>query len=157
MLFDSINSDLLSRLLKTDKASTVEAILGENDDKYMTALKALDLINAKALPSKQMSIKTGMISNNAYIPQTSGYANYLYFVSMNNFSGYDNNDNIDSVCLKWECSVDQTNRLVHARQKIYICNGTPDNNWDKSWSDSSTSNRGTNVAGVANYLEIAWN
>lgn len=156
-MFDSINSDLLSRLLKADKVSKEEAILGENDDKYMTALKVLNLINAKALPSKQMSIKTGTISNNAYIPQTNGYVNYLYFVSMNNFSGYDNNNSINSMCLKWECSVNQTNRLVHARQKIYICNGVPNSKWNDSWNNSSTSNYGTNVDGVANYLEIAWN
>ena len=123
----------------------------------MTALKVLEQINARALPSKQMSIKTGIISNNSYIPKTDGYSNYLYFVSMNSFEGFDGMTNASTVCLKWQCTVNQTSRLVYARQKIYVTSELNPSNWGGSWSNSSTNNYGTNVSGQASYIEIAWN
>ena len=39
VLFDSINTDLNTRLLKTSKASDAEVRTGSNDDKYVTPLK----------------------------------------------------------------------------------------------------------------------
>lgn len=157
VLFDSIKNDIVDRLLISDKATTAEAQAGTNDTKYLTALKMKQVLLNGYLPSKQMSIKTGTISNNSYIPKTDGYSNYLYFVSMNSFEGYDGKSNAATVCLKWQCTVDQISRLVYARQKIYVTSELNPSNWGNSWSNSSTSNYGTNVSGQANYIEIAWN
>ena len=142
-LFDSIDADIKDRLKIEDKTSTEEAQACIDDLKYMTALKVWQLINAKALPSKQMSIKTGTISNLGVIPQTSGYNNYLYFAALSNGS-----DNVSTnsgastnLYIKTECTVDQSTREVIAYLGI-------------------ATNQITNpraFSGTANYLEIAWN
>lgn len=148
VLFDSIKNDILSRLKIEDKASTVEAQLGSDDVKYMTALKVLDLINAKALPSKQMSIKTGTISSGSTIPKTSGYSNYVYIVTPNNPS-----NNLDAYTdyadlyagFRMNCSVNQSTRIVTATTSAFYYSNGNSNGWINTKTFS------------VNYLEIAWN
>lgn len=123
------------------KATQAQAEAGTDNTKYMTALRVLQEINALALPSKQMSIKTGTISNNGTIPQTSGYSNYLYFVSPNDvFGTASTGGNFSTVGFGVECEVDQSTRKVICRMATQS-------------SGSSTSYTG----GTANYLEIAYN
>lgn len=51
VLFDSINSDILDRLLISDKATSEEAKEGKDDSKYMTPLKVQEItdISCKAM------------------------------------------------------------------------------------------------------------
>ena len=123
------------------KATQAQAEAGSDNTKYMTALRVLQEINAKALPSKQMSIKEGTITNNGTIPQTSGYSNYLYFVSPNDvFGTASTGGSFSSVGFGVECEVNQSTRKVTCRMATQS-------------TGSSTSYTG----GTANYLEIAWN
>ena len=156
-LFDSINTDIINRLKIEDKATLTEVLTQNDNEKYTTVYNIWQYMQSFGLPSKQLSIKTGTISNNSYIPKTDGYSNYLYFVSMNSFEGFDGMSNAATVCLKWQCTVNQTSRLVYARQKIYVTSELNPRDWGDTWNNSSTNNYGTNVPGQANYIEIAWN
>lgn len=139
--FDSIKTDIDSKLNTSLKASQAEAEAATNDTKYMTALKVLQQINALALPSKQMSIKTGTISNNGTIPQTSGYSNYLYFVSPNDvFATASTGGSFSSIGFGVECEVDQSTRKVTCRM-----------------ASQSTGSSTSYTGGTANYIEIAYN
>ena len=141
VLFDSIKDDLNSRLLIANKATQAQAEAGTDNTNYMTALRVMQEITAKALPSKQMSIKAGTISDNGTIPQTSGYSYYLYFVSPNDvFGTATTGGNFSTVGFGVECEVDQSTREVTCRMATQSAGG-------------STSYTG----GTANYLEIAWN
>ena len=81
-LFDSIADDINSRVLISDNATTQEAQAGTDNTKYMTPKTVLDEIKELGYPSYNMSIKTGTISHNGTIPQTSGYAHHFYFVTV---------------------------------------------------------------------------
>jgi len=73
-----------------------------------------------------LSVKVGTISNGAAIPQTAGYANYIYFVSVKDVSFQDTSTGAIKHIV---CSVDQSTRIV-------TCS--------------------LDSPGTANYLEIAW-
>jgi len=153
--FDSIKTDIDSKLNASLKASQAEAEAATNDTKYMTALKVLQQINALALPSKQMSIKTGTISNNGTIPQTSGYSNYIYLVTLNSVDGMAGDEFPDSYNsggytnifgYKQVCEVDQSTRNVTVgAYHYYLSTSGASSGW-RGWS-----------SGTANYIEIAFN
>ena len=178
-LFDSIKTDLNSRLLTSNKATQAQAQAGTDNTNYMTALRVeqhytnrratqaqaeagtdntkymtplrvLQEINALALPSKQMSIKTGTITDNGIIPQTSGYSNYLYIVTpntaSNNFTANTSHSaNDDYNGFRFYCSVNQETRKVTAyTQSYYFTNGSI-----QGWTNSTSL--------TADYYEIAWN
>lgn len=149
VLFDSIQADLNSKLPISAKATTAEAETGADDTKYMTPLKVLQEINKSALPSKQMSIKTGTISSGSNIPQTSGYNNYMYFVSINSISSTELygsvSTNTSNSHIKLSCSVNQSTRLV----TILIYGYYQYSSHTYSWVNKSS--------GTANYIEFAWN
>ena len=127
---------LVSNSTKLKKASQAQAEAGSDDSTYMTPLKTKQAIQSYALPSKQMSIKTGTISNNENIPQTSGYAHYMYLVSIREID-----ESIyvattpSSVDYHIQCYVDQSTRKVTSR--VYT--------------------RGSWKSLTSNYVEIAWN
>ena len=148
VLFDSINNDILDRLLISNKATVEEARGGIDDEKYMTALKVLELINVKALPSKQLSIKTGTISSGSTIPKTSGYSNYMYFVSHYSASeSHEVADNDTKHGVRINCSVDQSTRKVTCTMGYYRSYSISAS-IDFTWHD---------LSGTANYIEFAWN
>lgn len=97
---------------------------------------------------KDLSIKTGTISNDGIIPKTSGYNNYLYIVAPNNASNNFNEskgypDNFAG--MRIYCSVDQSTRKVTAyTQGFWYSNGN-----SQGWVNKETFS--------ANYYEIAWN
>lgn len=132
------------------KATQAQAEAGTDNTKYMTALRVLQEINALALPSKQMSIKTGTITNNGTIPQTSGYSNYLYIVTpntaSNNLTGNTSHSASDDYNgFRFYCSVNQETRKVTAyTQSYYFTNGNI-----QGWTN--------NTSLTADYYEIAWN
>ena len=78
-------------------ATQAEAEAGTSNVKYMTPLRTKEAIG-------HISIKTGIIADNAIIPQTAGYANYMYIVSISTIS----NPSLTLV----GCSVNQTTRRV---------------------------------------------
>lgn len=142
-LFDSIQTDLNSRLLVSNKASQNEAQAGINDTKYMTPLKTENFLNAK------LSIKTGTVEHNSAIPQTAGFANYMYFVSPNDtfLSTYSQPNSASGntrLRIRLECSVNQSTRVVTCR----IGYG--------STQSSSGNPTMTYTNGTANYIEFAW-
>lgn len=141
VLFDSIKDDLNSRLLTSNKASQAEAEAGTNDTKYMTPLKTKKAIQ------NNISIKQGTIANNGTIPQTAGYANYAYFVSVNDIAAdaIKGSTSGSSVTARYRivCSVDQSTRKVTV--------GAYQN------KTSNTTIWTNFVGGTANYLELAWN
>lgn len=110
VLFDSIQADLNTRLLISNKASQGEAEAGTNDVKYMTPLKVKQAI------SYNFNVATGTAEDGGTIPKTSGYSHYAYFVSVNSIGA----TNIHGVLatttstsyLKIECSVNQSTRVV---------------------------------------------
>ena len=179
LIYDGLKEAIEARLKTTDKATASEATTGTNDTKYMTpsktksaidnykatqaqaeagsdntkymtALRVLQEINAKALPSKQMSIKTGTITNNGTIPQTSGYSNYLYIVTpntaSNNLTGNTSHSASDDYNgFRFYCSVNQETRKVTAyTQSYYFTNGNI-----QGWTNSTSL--------TADYYEIAYN
>lgn len=93
--------------------------------------KDLDLIPTI---TDRLSVKTGTISNGNVIPQTAGYSNYIYFVSLSSggssYTITTSSGGNYSVSTKISCSVVQSTRKV-------TC----------SISGSSA---------TANYIEIAW-
>lgn len=117
--------------------------VGTDDEKYMTALKVMSLINAKALPSKQMSIKTGTASNNTVIPKTAGYNNYIYIVTPGVASSYRNEDDY-SGC-RFYCSIDQSTRKVTAYMEAY------------HYTNGNIQGWGNHTSITAYYYEFAWN
>lgn len=143
VLFDSIQTDLNSRLLASLKATQAQAEAGTDNTRYMTALRVLQEINSKALPSKQMSIKSGTIEDGETIAQTSGYTHYLYFVSVNSISEIQTHSNHQNYqdYISIECSVDQTTREV-------VCQAKYKSTYNDRWYT---------VSGTANYIEIAYN
>lgn len=148
LLFDSIQTDLNSRVLLSDLATQAEAEAGTNNTKWMTPARVLQEIKKLAYPSYNMSIKQGTVSNNGTIPQTSGYTNYLYFVSPNNVAATEIKGSVSSSVstskYRIVCSVDQSTRkvTVGAYQNASTSGGTV------VWSNF--------VGGTANYLELAW-
>lgn len=90
--------------------------------------------------NKSLSIKTGTVTHNAVIPKTSGYTNYMYFVSTNYAASDDLSCYTTTVNdFKLQCSVVQSTRTV-------TC-GFYEN--DSNWV--------LMASGTANYIEIAWN
>lgn len=147
-LFDSIKDDLNSRLLISSKASKAEAEAGTNDTKYMTPLKSKQQIENGYLPSKQMSIKTGQTTGGQTIPQTNGYAHYLYIVTPRNaYNNLDENTGHASnyAGFRVVCNVNQTTRVVTAYTESF-------------WYANSLSKDWTNRQNIeVDYYEIAWN
>ena len=78
-------------------ATQVEAKAGTSNVKYMTPLRTKEAIG-------NISIKTGTLSDGAIIPQTSGYAKYMYLVSIRDIT----NPSLTTV----GCTVVQSTRLV---------------------------------------------
>ena len=142
-IYDGIKAEFGDVLYSASKATQAQAEAGTNNTNYMTPLRVLQEINEKALPSKQMSIKTGTVNNGGTIPQTAGFTHYMYFVSINSieeiesYSTYSTQKNYISL----ECSVDQTTREV-------TCEARYMNDFDDRWHT---------VGGTANYIEIAYN
>lgn len=132
------------------KANLVTATALVDDTKYMTPYKVKCAIDANYLPHHQMSIKTGTITNNGTIPQTSGYSNYLYIVTpntaSNNFAGNTSHvANDDYNGFRFYCSVDQVTRKVTAyTESYYYTNGNI-----QGWTNQTSL--------TADYYEIAWN
>ena len=148
LLFDGIKDDIDSKLATSSKATQTEAEGGSNNTKYMTPLRVLQEVNALALPSKQMSIKTGTISDDGIIPQTSGYSNYLYIVTpsspTNNFDASHGHPN-NFAGFRMFCSVNQETRVVTSyTQGFYYSSGS-----SNGWENKTTF--------TADYYEIAWN
>lgn len=126
-----------------DKSTDTEAYEGESDSTYMTPKQVKD----NYLPSANISIKTGTISSDSKIPQTAGYTNYIYFVSVNKAAAFDvitdaeyNPVYSDTYI---DCSVVQSTRVVSCnagyRYKTYS---------SSAWGLEE---------GTANYIEFAWN
>lgn len=141
-LFNGIKNDIEDRLKIEDKATEEEAKLGTDDIKYMTALKTFKSILENAKPSNFISIKTGTISHNAVIPQTVGFNNYIYFVSISDGSlskSCQSQVGTDIHGIAERCSVDKSTRKVTCQLGF-------------TWCDSTTYGNAT-----ANYIEIAWN
>lgn len=90
-----------------------------------------------------LSIKSGTISNGGTIPQTAGYTNYHYIVSVNSLihdvGGHSDSGN-DGSRVDIKCSVNQSTRVVSITLRLDTTA------WD--WSSY--------IGGVANYTEIAW-
>jgi hypothetical protein len=84
-----------------------------------------------------ISVKTGTISNGGTIPQTAGYTNYIYFVSINNLK-YGDNVSGGFSTFPIKCSVDQSTRVVTCVCECY------------NYSTQAYQ------YGTANYTEIAW-
>lgn len=82
---------------------------------------------------------TGTVSDQAIIPQTPGYKNYLYFVSP--MSGSQSSSSYSGSYVSWtiSCFVDQLTRVVTAKMGVII-SSTP-----------------SSIPITANYLEVAWN
>lgn len=158
LIYDGIKEAIESldsaKLAITSKATQAQAEGGSDNTKYMTALRVLQEINALALPSKQMSIKTGTISNNGTIPQTSGYSNHMYFVSLNEVHNSRTQDTFPSsydtssytFAYKPVCEVNQSTRKVTVGAYGALYHGTLGSTDWRYW-----------VAGTANYIELAWN
>lgn len=140
LLFDSIQADLNTRMLKTDIATQSQAENGQDNTKFMTALRTLQSINANAKPSLQMSIKTGTISHNGTIPQTAGYANYMYIVSINYETLEYHITDYNTIQMSFYCSVAQNTRKVTCY-----------------WRGRGSESQYQSYNGTANYWEIAWN
>lgn len=109
----------------------------------MTPLKTENFLNAK------LSIKTGTVEHNATIPQTAGFAHYMYFVSVNDaFLSTYSQPNASSgntrLRVRVECSVNQSTRVVNCR----IGYG--------STQSSSGNPTMSYTNGTANYIEFAW-
>lgn len=135
-----------AKLAIASKATQAQAEGGSDNTKYMTSLRVLQEINALALPSKQMSIKTGTVSHNGTIPQTSGYAHYAYFVSTNFARTDDLPSNTSYVTdFSLQCEVDQSTRRVTCGLYRYRSGTLGHYYWDLMYS------------GTANYIELAWN
>ena len=92
------------------KASQAEAEAGTSDIKYMTPLRTKQAMS-------NISIKTGMIGNDGIIPQTAGYTNYMYLVSIRFIS----NPSLTTV----GCDVTQATRVV----RIFGGTGSDIANW----------------------------
>lgn len=146
--FDSISTDIGNKLSTSNKATQSEAENGSNNTKYMTPLRVFQQINAKALPSKQMSIKTGTITNNGTIPQTEGYSNYIYLVAPNNPTNNYSSSSLHPdkfAGFRMYCSVDQETRKVTAYTQAYYYTNGSSQGWDNP----------TNF--TVDYYEIAYN
>lgn len=143
-LFDSIQTDLNSKMNTISKATTAQAQTGTNDSNYMTPLKVAQAITA----SNKLNVKTGTVSDNGTIPQTAGYNHYAYFVSMNSFQTTDITGSVTvntaKSDLRYVCSVNQSTRKVSCG--VYT---------EYAYSSHSYSWTGW-VSGTANYIEIAW-
>lgn len=131
------------------KATEAQAKAGTDDTKYITSLKLKQAILNGYIPSKQMSIKTGTVSDGGTITQTSGYSNYIYFVSpkmdsytfVNAYNSYE----VSGAGFRVDCSVDQSTRKVTAKAYVEV----------RSSAGGITY---TNYESIkANYLEIAYN
>ena len=126
-----------------DKSTDTEAYEGKSDSTYMTPKQVKD----NYLPSANISIKTGTISSGSKIPQTAGYTNYIYFVSVNKAAAFDTITNAEYSPVYSDtyidCSVVQSTRVVscHAGYR---------------YETYSSSAWGTEE-GTANYIEFAWN
>lgn len=142
-LFDSIQADLNTRLLISNLATQQEAEAGTNNTKYMTPLRVKQGAIKLALPSYHLSIKTGAISNNGTIPQTSGYAHYIYFVTLSDCTGWRTSTSSSgtSYYQNYDVNVNQSTRKVTARI---------------GYATSSSSSSWTYTNGYAKYIEIAW-
>lgn len=149
-LFDSINADINNRLKIEDKATLTEVLTQNDNEKYTTVYNIWQYMQSFGLPSKQLSIKTGTITNKGVIPQTSGYSNYLYIVTpntaSNNFTASTSHSASDDYNgFKIYCSVEQTTRKVTAyTQSYYFTNGNIE-----GWTNTTSL--------TADYYEIAWN
>jgi len=146
LLFDSIQTDLNTRLLISNKSTQAEAEAGTNNTKYTTPLRVKQEIIKLAYPSYNMSIATGTVADNGTIPQTGGYAHYLYFVSINNIACTaikgKAQSNVATSNFRPMCSVNQSTRKVTVG----------------AYQDYSSSGGWTSwQSGTANYLELAWN
>jgi len=78
-------------------ATQAEAEAGTSNIKYMTPLRTKEAIG-------NISIKTGELSDSAIIPQTAGYTNYMYLVSIRSIT----NPSLTTV----GCRVNQSTRVV---------------------------------------------
>jgi len=88
-------------------ATQAEAEAGTSDIKYMTPLRTKEAIG-------NISIKTGILSDGATIPQTAGYANYMYLVSIRGIT----NPSLTTV----GCNV------VQATRRVDVLGGTTSEN-----------------------------
>ena len=129
------------------KSSTALAQEGVNDSTFMTPLKVKQAMKHYNKPSNNLSIKTGTISSGSKIPQTEGYTNYIYFVSVNKAAAFDTITDAEYSPVYSDtyidCSVVQSTRVVscHAGYR---------------YETYSSSAWGTEE-GTANYVEFAWN
>lgn len=127
-------------------ASRSLAETGANNFSIMTPLRVKQAINYYAMPSNNLSIKTGTISHNGTIPQTSGYKNYIYFVSISEGQAtVSQNQTSPMGDTRLSCYVDQSTRevtaLVYAGSKSSYNGGI---SWESEYA-------------TANYIEFAWN
>lgn len=109
----------------------------------MTPLKATNFLNSR------LHISTGTVSDGEVIPQTTGYANYVYFVSVNEGITNTYSASTDGSGQFWvrtgvQCSVNQSTRRVTCKVGI----GTRVN--------SSIAPAITYTSATANYIEFAW-
>jgi len=91
-------------------ATQAEAEAGTSDVKYMTPLRTKEAIG-------NISIKTGSANDGATIPQTAGYTNYVYIVSIRSI--------INPSLTEVGCAVNQTTRYV----RVYGGTTTQIANW----------------------------
>lgn len=122
---------------------------GTDNYSIMTPLRVKQAFTNYGKPSSNFQIKTGTISDGGTIPQTSGYSNYVYFVSINvgEYNSYadDYTSNYDSTAIK--CSVEQSTRRVTAKVGWWKIRGSSSGSTSRYYYGSAT----------ANYIEIAWN
>jgi len=139
VLFDSIKTDIQSRLLTANKATQAQAEAGTDNTNYMTALRV-----AQAKLGSRINISTGTVNDGDTIPQTSGYEHYAYFVSpfMSSYVSRTDNNEIFGVEYRIDCSVNQSTRVVTSKAYLGVRNAS-------TWSTTTTSIK-------ANYIEIAW-
>ena len=128
----------ISSFVRLNKATSAQATAGTDDTTYMTPFKVMSAINS--VVGSHLSVSTGTVEHNSAIPQTSGYTNYIYFVSpksipMRNISVTSNKANVRVVC-----EVNQSTRVATVGSYLSYSSG-----WT-SWT-----------AGTASYIELAWN
>ena len=131
-------------------ATQSQAQAGTENHGVMTPLRVKQAFSTYGLPSNNFKISTGTISDGGTIPQTTGYSNYAYFVSINvgEYNSYKDGEDTseyDSTAIK--CSVDQSTRKVVAKVGW----------WRQRGASSGSTATYRYGSATANYIEFAWN
>lgn len=143
LIYNGTSFDVIESIPISTQA---QATTGTDNHTVMTPLRVKQAINSYAMPSKNISIATGTISNGGTIPQTTGYSNYAYFVSISEGQATkEQGQNSPAGDTRLTCKVNQSTRKVTAL--VYACSVSSYDghiSWESEYA-------------TANYIEFAWN